>query len=58
MRLADAKGIGVDAVLAAYLFELDGVFALKEEQRMAHKAFLHGKNDLSFSSNWPWQEFR
>lgn len=44
MGLAAAKEISTNAAPAAVLPELDGIFALREEQRTALEAFLGGKN--------------
>lgn len=44
--MAAAKEIRVDASVAAELLEVDGVFTLKEEQRMELKAFLIGQHAL------------
>lgn len=39
-----AKGISMNAVVAAVLLELDGIFILKAEQRTVLKAFRGGKD--------------
>lgn len=39
--MAGAKEISVDAAIAAVVSLLDGIFAIKEERRMALKAFLY-----------------
>lgn len=44
MRVAAAKVTSMDAVVAAVLSKLDGIFILKEEQRMTPKAFLSIKD--------------
>lgn len=44
--LAAAKEISIAAV-ASVLLELGGLFASKEEQRVAHKAFLCRKDDFA-----------
>lgn len=45
LSLADAKDIHVDAAVATVFFsELDGTSAFKEEQRIAPKAFLSGRD--------------
>lgn len=44
MDLAAAKEISVNAALAAVLPELDGISALREEQRTALEALLGGKD--------------
>lgn len=41
--LAAANKISMAATVAAVLSKLDGNFALKEERRMALKAFIGGK---------------
>lgn len=41
------KEISVDTAVAVVLSELDGIFALKDEQRTAQKAFLGGEGVFS-----------
>lgn len=47
MNLTAANEISVDAAVTAVLSELDGIFTLKEEQRMTLKAFFSEKDILS-----------
>lgn len=41
--LATAMKTGIDAAVAAFLSELDGIFTIKEETKTAKEAFLNGK---------------
>lgn len=47
VSLAIAKKISVDDAVAAVLSEVEGMLALKDEQRMALKVFLGGKDVLT-----------
>lgn len=46
----------MDAVVTEVLSEPDGIFALKDEQRTALKAFLRGE-DIFFMPDWLREEF-
>lgn len=55
--LADDWEISVTAALEAALSELDGMFALREEQRRAKKAFLSEEDIFALVPAGFWQEF-
>lgn len=51
VRLVAAKEISVDAAVAAVSTKFDGLFTLKEAQRMALKAFLSEKDVFALLPN-------
>lgn len=52
MSLTDVEEINTDSAVVAILPELGDIFTSEEEQRIAQRAFLTGKDVFSLLSSW------